>query len=158
MIKKLKELYNCEYDTEIKDIKINSKEVKPGDIFVCTKGVTADRHDFIDDAIKNGANALVVSKDVKVNIPTIKVDNTNEELPKLSARFYNHPERNLKLIGITGTDGKTTTATIIQHLIGNDKCGYIGTNGVKSLKYNEETPNTTPDAQLLYKYLYNFEQ
>ena len=112
MIKKLKELYNCEYDTEIKDIKINSKEVKPGDIFVCTKGVTADRHDFIDDAIKNGASALVVSKDVKVNIPTIKVENTNEELPKLSARFYNHPERNLKLIGITGTDGKTTTATM----------------------------------------------
>ncbi len=158
MIKKLNELYDCEYDTEIKDIKINSKEVKPGDIFVCTKGVTADRHDFIDDAIKNGASALVVGKDVKVKVPTIKVDNPNEELPNLVARFYNHPEKSLKLVGITGTDGKTTTATIIQHLMGNDKCGYIGTNGVRSLKYNEETPNTTPDTPLLYKFLYNFKK
>jgi len=130
MIKKLNELYKCEYTTQIKDIKINSKKVEPGDIFVCIKGVGTDRHDFIDEAIKNGASALVVSKDVNTNIPTIKVDNTNEELPKLASRFYNHPEKDLKLIGITGTDGKTTTTTIIQHLLGNNNCGYIGTNGV----------------------------
>jgi len=158
MIKKLNELYKCEYTTQIKDIKINSKKVEPGDIFVCIKGVGTDRHDFIDEAIKNGASALVVSKDVNTNIPTIKVDNTNEELPKLASRFYNHPEKDLKLIGITGTDGKTTTTTIIQHLLGNNNCGYIGTNGVSCLNYNEKTSNTTPDSDLLYKYLYNFQK
>lgn len=158
MIKKLNELYDCEYDTEIKDIKINSREIKPGDIFVCTKGVSADRHDFIDDAIKNGAAALVVSKDVNTNIPTIKVENTNEELPYLAARFYEHPERDLKLIGITGTDGKTTTTTIIRHLIGDKICSYIGTNGVECTNYKAKTPNTTPDTHLLYKYFYNFKQ
>lgn len=152
MSKKLNELYDCNYDIEISGIKINSKEVKKGDIFVCTKGVTADRHDFIDDAIKNGASALVVSRDVNCNIPTIKVDNTNEELPKLAARFYDHPDEEINLIGITGTDGKTSTATIIQSLIGNDICGYIGTNGVNSKNYSSDNPNTTPDTDLLYKF------
>lgn len=155
-MKKLNELYNCEYDITIKDIKINSKEVKPGDIFVCTKGITADRHDFIDDAIKNGASALVVSRDVNVDIPFIKVEDTNEELPKLAARFYDYPDKDINLIGITGTDGKTSTATIIQTLIGNDKCGYIGTNGVNSKNYTADNPNTTPDTDLLYKYFRGF--
>lgn len=155
-MKRLNELYDCDYDIEIKGIKINSKEVEPGDIFVCTKGVTADRHDFIDDAIKNGAAALVVSRDIETSIPTIKVENTNEELPILVAKFYDYPDKELDLIGITGTDGKTSTATIIQTLIGNDKCGYIGTNGVSSKNYTADNPNTTPDTDLLYKYFRGF--
>ena len=77
-MKKLNELYDCEYDVEIKGIKINSKEVEKGDLFICTKGVTADRHDFIDDAIKNGASAIVVSRDVgEKEVPVIKVKDTN---------------------------------------------------------------------------------
>ena len=63
-MKKLSELYSGESDVKIKGIKINSKEVKPGDLFVCTIGVTADRHDFLDEAIKNGAVAAIVSKEV----------------------------------------------------------------------------------------------
>ena len=59
-MKKLSELYNIDDDRLIKSIKINSKEIEPGDIFVCTMGVTADRHDFIDEAIKNGASAIVL--------------------------------------------------------------------------------------------------
>ena len=62
-MKNLSELYNCNFDIPIKDIKINSKEVEKYDLFVCTKGVNTDRHDFIDEAIKNGANALVVEKE-----------------------------------------------------------------------------------------------
>ena len=77
-MKKLSDLYNIDNDKLIKTIKINSKEVEPGDIFVCTMGVTADRHDFIDEAIANGASAIVVSRDVgKKSVPVIKVDNTN---------------------------------------------------------------------------------
>lgn len=157
-MKKLIELYpNCEYpDTWIKGIKINSKEVVPGDIFVCTMGVTADRHDFIDEAIKNGAAAVVVQKDVECSIPTIKVKNTNDELPLLASKFYDHPEQSLDMIGITGTNGKTTVATIIQNLIGNDLCGYLGTNGIICSKFNESIRNTTPDSDRLYGYFKRF--
>ena len=130
-MKKLSELYNIDSDVEIKDIKINSKEVEPGDLFVCTKGVTADRHDFIPDAIKNGASALVVSKDVDTSIPTVKVEDTNKELPLLCSRFYNHPEDKLYMIGVTGTDGKTSVSTISTYLLNHiSKAANIGTNGI----------------------------
>ena len=79
-MKKLNELFDCNYDTEIKGIKINSKEIEPGDLFVCTKGVNTDRHDFIEDAIKNGASAIVVSHDVNFDVPTIKVEDTSNNM------------------------------------------------------------------------------
>ena len=151
-MRKLSELYPGYPDILINEIKINSKEVKEGDIFVCTHGVTADRHDFIDDAIKNGASAIVVEKDVVCNVPTIKVENTNKELPLLASRFYNHPEEKLDIIGITGTNGKTTVASIIQDLIGSSECGYLGTNGLIYKDKKESIINTTPDADRLYKY------
>ena len=157
-MKKLSELYP-DYkglDVLIKDIKINSKEVVEGDIFVCTRGVTADRHDFIDEAISNGAVALIVDKDINTSIPTIRVENTNQELPKLASRFYDFPQEKLELIGITGTNGKTTVATIIQQLIGNDICGYLGTNGIICSSFNESIRNTTPDSDRLYKYFKRF--
>jgi UDP-N-acetylmuramoyl-L-alanyl-D-glutamate--2,6-diaminopimelate ligase len=157
-MKKLEELYpGIGVDTLIKGIKINSKDVEKGDLFVCTMGVTADRHDFIDDAIKNGASAIVVSKDIRdKEVPIIKVPDTNRELPYLCQKFYDYPDKKLKMIGVTGTDGKTSTTTIIQTLIGSDLCGYIGTNGRSCAKFSGDNPNTTPDAQNLYMYLDEF--
>lgn len=152
-MKKVNELYNCSFDTEVKDIKINSKEVKPGDIFVCTKGVNVDRHDFIDEAIRNGASFLVVKQEGNYKVPYIKVEDPNKELASLSRKFYDNPQNKLKLIGITGTDGKTTTASIIQDLLGHDDCGYIGTNGVEGKNFKEKISNTTPECHLIYKYL-----
>ncbi len=157
-MKKLTELYpGASSDVLIRGIKINSKEVENGDLFVCTMGVTADRHDFIDDAIKHGASAVVVSKDIKkVSIPVIKVPDTNRELPYLCQKFYDYPDQKMKMIGVTGTDGKTSVSTIIQTLIGSDICGYIGTNGRSCAKFSGDNPNTTPDAQNLYLYLDEF--
>ena len=157
-MKKLDELYpGVGTDIVIKSIKINSKEVEEGDLFVCTKGVTADRHDFIDDAKAHGAAALIVSKDIiDPDIPTIKVPDTNRELPYLCQKFYDYPDKKLKMIGVTGTDGKTSTTTIIQTLIGSDLCGYIGTNGRSCAAFSGDNPNTTPDAQNLYMYLDEF--
>lgn len=157
-MKKLSELYpSSNSDVEIKRVCINSKEIKSGDLFVCTMGVTADRHDFIPDAVKNGASAVVVSKDVgDVGVPVVKVSDTNKELPYLCQRFYDYPDKNLTMIGVTGTDGKTSTTTIIQTLIGSDLCGYIGTNGRSCAGFNRDNPNTTPDAQNLYMYLSEF--
>ena len=155
-MKLLSELYEGYPDIEIKGIKINSKQIVPGDIFVCTMGVTADRHDFIDEAISNGASAIVVSKDVKYDIPTIKVENTNIELRKLASKFYDYPEKDLKLIATTGTNGKTTVSQIIQDLMGNDICGYMGTNGIICKDFNEKIINTTADADRLYMYFRRF--
>lgn len=157
-MKKLSELYpGVLEDVTIKAIKINSKECEKGDLFVCIKGVTADRHDFIDDAIKHGASAIVVSRNVgNVLIPVIKVPDTNRELPYLCQKFYDYPDQKLKILGVTGTDGKTSTATIMQTLIGNDICGYIGTNGRNCAKFTGNNPNTTPDVHLLYAYFKEF--
>lgn len=157
-MKKLNELYeNIDSDVLIKNIKINSKECQEGDLFVCTHGVTADRHDFIDDAIKNGASAIVVSHDVgEKSVPIVRVLDTNKELPYLCERFYDYPDKNLTMIGVTGTDGKTSTTTIIQTLLGRDKCGYIGTNGRSYGDFVGDNPNTTPDAHNLYMYLSEF--
>ncbi len=157
-MKKLSELYpGITQDVMIQSIKINSKECRPGDLFVCTMGVTADRHEFIDDAVKHGASAVVVSRDVGyVGVPVVKVSDTNHELPYLCQKFYDYPDHKLSILGVTGTDGKTSTATIIQTLIGNDLCGYIGTNGRSCAKFTGDNPNTTPDVHLLYSYFKEF--
>ncbi len=89
-MKKLNELYSGYPEILINDIKINSKEVNKGDLFVCIKGVTTDRHDYVDDAIKNGAVAVVASKKVDVSVPVIYVNDTNLELINLCKKFYDY--------------------------------------------------------------------
>lgn len=150
-MKKLNDLYNGYPNIEINDIKINSKEVKSGDLFVCIKGVTTDRNDYIEESVRNGAIAVVTNKDIKLDIPVIKVDNPNEELIKICKKFYDFNQDDFKIIGVTGTNGKTTVASIIKDMIG-DQCGYLGTNGLLSKNVNESIKNTTPDADRLYKY------
>ena len=155
-MKRLSELYDGYPDIEIKGIKINSKEIEPGDLFVCTSGVTADRHDYVNDAVSRGCVAIVASKQIDVNVPVVYVNDTNKELPLVCRKFYDNPDTLLDLIAITGTNGKTTTASIIQDLMGNDICGYQGTNGIICSKFNEHIVNTTPDADRLYKYFDKF--
>lgn len=143
-------------DIEISGIKTNSKEVNKNDMFVCIKGANIDRHDYIDEAIKKGASFLVTAKDVKTTIPYIKVENPNKELFNVLSKFYDYPQNKLTLIGITGTDGKTTSAKIIQQLIGDDSCGYIGTMGADCAYFKELTSNTTPALETIFKYLNEF--
>lgn len=153
---KLSKLYNCSYDVNIKGISINSKTTKKGDIFVCIKGSTCDRHDFIDEAISNGAVALVVAHEVSSSVPYVIVDNPNEEVVRLSQEIYDNPQNKLKMMGVTGTDGKTSVATITSTLIGMDKCGYVGTNGYSCEKMHGATDNTTPSPDKLYKHFSDF--
>ena len=155
-MKKLSELYSGYPDIEIKGIKINSKDCVNGDLFVCVSGVNADRHDYVFDAINHGAVAIVASKKIDVDVPVIYVENTNKELPLLASKFYDYPEKKLTLIATTGTNGKTTVASIIQNLMGNDTCGYLGTNGIICKDFNERIVNTTPDSDRLYMYFDRF--
>ena len=155
-MKKLSELYNGMPEIEIKGIKINSRDCQDGDLFVCTMGVNADRHDYVEDAINNGAVAIVASRKINVSVPVVYVENTNKELPLICSKFYDYPEEKMMLIATTGTNGKTTTASIIQDLMGNDVCGYMGTNGIICSGFNEKIVNTTPDADRLYMYFDRF--
>ena len=154
-MKKLNELFEGAAPVEISGIKINSKEVVPGDLFVCTMGVNCDRHDFVDDAIKRGAVAIVASKPLQVTVPVIYVEDTNRELASLMARFTDYPDKKLSLIGVTGTNGKTTVAELVQDLMG-EECAYIGTNGIDCSQFHEAIRNTTPDVDRMYLYLKRF--
>ena len=155
-MRRLSELYDGYPDILVNDIKTNSKDVLSGDLFVCIKGVSADRHDFVLDAINNGAVAIVANKKIEVSVPVIYVSDTNKELRKLCQKFYDYPDKKLEIFGVTGTNGKTTVTSIIQDLMGNNICGYIGTNGIICHKFNEKIRNTTPDADRLYKYFKHF--
>ena len=155
-MKRLNELYKVDSDVLIKGISINSNDINEGDIFVCIKGNKVDRHDYIDDAIKNGAVALVTAKEVNSSVPYVIVENPNEEVGRLAREIYDNPQDKLKLFAVTGTDGKTSVATITSQLIGNDKCGYIGTNGMSCAKIKEDTNNTTPSIEKLYKFFREF--
>lgn len=151
-MKKLSELYPLyNGDLLVKDIKINSKEVVSGDLFVCINGVTANRNDYVLEAIENGAVAVVSNKKMNIPVPLITVCDPNKELSLLCQKFYDFNPNDLSIVGVTGTNGKTTVASIIKDMIGSS-CGYIGTNGINSVNINESIRNTTPDASRLYKY------
>lgn len=156
-MKKLSELYNIDSDVLVRGISINSKEVKDGDIFVCVSGVNFDRHLFVDEAISNGCSCIVASRDIgEKSVPVIYVDNTDTELTKLAKKLYDYKNGNPALFGVTGTNGKTTVTSIIQDMLGDDICGYMGTNGIKCSKFNQKIRNTTPDADRLYMYFDKF--
>ena len=151
-MKKLKDIIKCDYDIEINDIKTDSREICKNDLFVAVEGYNIDHSLFIDDAIKAGANAIITTKDYDAKIPVIKVDNLNKTLIDICKRFYNF-NPNLNLIGVTGTDGKTTTTTLIKRILDSyKKTAYIGTNGIEYLDIKKTTSNTTPTVEKLYKY------
>lgn len=153
-MKKLNEFLNTKYDTNIIDIKTSSKNIQPGDLFVCIKGVKEDRHKYINEAIKKGAAAIVVSKKIKEKkIPIIKVKDTNKILIDICKKFYDNPEEKVEIIAVTGTDGKTTTAFILSKLL---NAGYIGTLGAFYKNVNITTENTTPSIEKRYKILNEF--
>lgn len=153
-MKKLNEFLNTKYDTNIIDIKTSSKNIQPGDLFVCIKGIKEDRHKYINEAIKKGAAAIVVSKKIKEKkIPIIKVKDTNKILIDICKKFYDNPEEKVEIIAVTGTDGKTTTAFILSKLL---NAGYIGTLGAFYKNVNITTENTTPSIEKRYKILNEF--
>ena len=137
-------------DIEITGISYNSKTTKAGDIFVCLVGENSDGHNFAKMAIDNGAVALMVEKFLDFDVPQIKVSSTRHQIAELAASFYNHPSKNINMIGVTGTNGKTTVTHLIQKIFeaNNQNCGIIGTLGfkLKSTDSYAEAKHTTPQA------------
>lgn len=133
----------------------DSRLVCPGQIFVAIKGHTVDGHDFIGDAIKNGASKIICNHDIDYDIPYEVVDNTEEYLKDNISKDYSNIINNLTIIGVTGTSGKTTSCYLIYKLLLSlgKNAAYLGTLGY----YNKDTfidsNNTTPDILNLYKIL-----
>ena len=137
-------------DREVADITDKSSEIKPDCVFVCIKGAHFDGHSVADDALKNGAAAVVVERDLGLE-NQILVENTRDAYSRLCAAFYGNPADSLKLIGITGTNGKTTTTFLIKNVFDSlgIKTGLIGT--VKNITGDKEytASLTTPDSKEL---------
>lgn len=135
----------------------DSRKVEPGQIFVAIPGYTVDGHDFINMAIEKGATGLIVSKDVDYDIPTTKVEDTTKYLTELLVKEYSHEFNDIKFIGVTGTNGKTTTCYLIYQLLRkfNVKAAYLGTIGFYFEDEFIPQNNTTPDILNLYKLLIN---
>lgn len=136
---------------DISGIAVDSRNVKKGSIFVCIEGFTTDGHNYIPVALENGAAALLVQKDVG-NIPEgigiIKIENTRYGLAHIADTFYDHPSRKFKLIGVTGTKGKTTSTHMIKAIFEDEKrlVGLIGTLGSKIGDQALHTERTTPES------------
>ena len=142
-------------EREIVDVIYDSRKVKQDTVFVCMVGATFDAHEYISEAAKQGAVAVVVQKEVNVqeDITVIRVKNTREALAYMSAAYFGHPARKLTTIGITGTKGKTTTSYMIQSILeaAGKKMGIIGTIGALINGEIQKTQNTTPESYELQR-------
>lgn len=146
---KINKLIKKKYDFEVSGITDDSRSVKEGYLFIATKGYNVDHYDYIEDAINNGAVFIVADRKINYDIPHIIVDNINDYYIELCEKYYDITANDFNLIGITGTDGKTTTSSVIKELIGD--CAYLGTNGLTINNKTISTNNTTPCISELYE-------
>lgn len=149
------QFYGDSMEIEISGIAYDSRRVDLGYIFVCVEGFKQDGHDFITEAIENGAKVIVVEKDVNFNpeIIYIKVQDSRLALAKLSEVFYGFSLNKLDLVGVTGTNGKTTTTYMIESILSQAgfQTGLIGTISNKIADQSLPTERTTPESLDLHE-------
>jgi len=149
-------------DRNVTGITMDSTKVQKGHIFVAVKGANEDGHNFIDQAIDSGATAIITNgRDLgTLPVPQIKVANPRRAASIIASEFYGHPSDGLVVIGITGTNGKTTTASLINSVLNHagHKTAQIGTLGLIADGMENERTLTTPDAISLQRILYNIKK
>lgn len=156
-MKQLNQIMGIDYNIVIDTIEDDSRVEQPNGLFFCIEGINRDGHDYAEEAIQNGAVAVVASKPLNVSVPVISVEDTNKAMIQALNHYYDNVLDYLKLIGITGTDGKTTLSNIIFQLINQfDKAGYIGTSGVLSKETSYKTGLTTPFPKDLFSIFHQF--
>ena len=151
-----KELINFT-NVDISGISYNSQTTKKGNIFVCISGEHADGHNFYKRAVELGAAAFMVEKPLDTHLPQIVVESTKKQIADIASKFYAYPSKRMNLIGVTGTNGKTTVTHLLQKIFeyDNKKCALIGTLGYKlnSQDTYKEAKHTTPQAPELQNLL-----
>ncbi len=148
------EVHTCG-DAEISDICFDSRACKKGSLFVAVRGYKTDGHKYIEKAVENGASAVIAEEKPVCPVPWARVENSRRALASASAAFYGHPEKRLKIVGVTGTNGKTTVTNLIKTVLEScgEKCGLIGTNGNMIGSRMLYTERTTPESKDLYALL-----
>jgi len=151
------ELRNVDLNIEINHVKMDDREIEAGDLFVCIKGFTVDGHDFAERALKRGAAVVVCERELAIeNAPMVVVPDTNRALALLANKFYDYPTNKLQLVGVTGTNGKTTTTYLLESIFQKHRhrTGIIGTIQLKIGNESEPVKNTTPNALELQTYFH----
>lgn len=142
-------------DNDVTGVAFDSREVKPGYIFVAVKGFKVDGHDYVEKAIENGASTVIISRPIDIDYIThqaiIEVADTRVALAYIASRYYGEPTKKMNVIGITGTNGKTSISYFIKSLLDtlSAKTGVIGTMGTWIGNQKIDTPNTTPESLTL---------
>jgi UDP-N-acetylmuramoyl-L-alanyl-D-glutamate--2,6-diaminopimelate ligase len=135
-------------DVDVVALAYDNRAVQPGTLFFCVPGFTRDGHDFAPDAVARGAAALVVQRPLGLGVPEVIVDDVRAAMARAAARLHSDPTRELPVVGVTGTSGKTTTTFVVRHLLETSgrQCGLLG--GVTSIVGGAERPavRTTPEA------------
>ena len=148
------EVLNKGAEFEIEGIEFDSRNIKNNYVFVAMTGSLVDGHNYIDTAIEKGAKMIIVEKkDIKLeeDITYVYVENIRKNLGIIASNYYNWPQNKIKIIGVTGTNGKTTSTYILENILENTS--RIGTTGHRILDINKETTNTTPESIDLIKLL-----
>ncbi|MHC0037263.1 UDP-N-acetylmuramoyl-L-alanyl-D-glutamate--2,6-diaminopimelate ligase [Pseudoneobacillus sp. C159] len=140
-------------DVEIASIENDNRNVKAGSLFICIKGYTVDGHHFAGSAVLNGAVAVISERELNLEVPVIIVKDTTRAMALLADAFYGQPSQQLHVIGITGTNGKTTTSHLIEKILSDNQqmTGLIGTMYTKIGEEIEPSKNTTPESLALQK-------
>lgn len=158
-MKRLNELFDTDLDIEISNINDDSRLIKKDGLFFAIRGLTSDGNTFIPSAINNGAVCVVTDEEIHADVPVIKVDDAQRAYNDTLNKFYDNVRDKLKFISVTGTDGKTTVSEIIYQLLNKyDKCGYMGTNGIRYKEYTMENDYTTPLPSVLYNAFSEFQK
>ncbi len=138
-------------DTEINEVRYDSRAVRPGDLFVAIRGYATDGHQYIGKALEQGA-AAIVCEEAPAGTPAVVVENARRALAEIAANRFGHPADSMTMLGVTGTNGKTTTTYLVKHMLEDTgrKVGLIGTN--QNLIGDEvvETERTTPESYELH--------
>src|SRR6185503_1451576 len=144
----LRELLGDGPDVVVTGLTFDNRLAGPGTLFFCVPGFTRDGHDFAPDAVARGASALVVQRPLGLGVPEVLVDDVRAAMAPIAARFHGDPTARLAVVGITGTNGKTTTAFLVRELLqaAGRRTALLGT--VKSVIGGVEAPlaRTTPEA------------
>lgn len=135
------------------DLEFDSRKIKQGDVFIALEGSIVDGHTFISKAIENGAKTILVEKDVEKveGINYFLVDGLREKMGIIASNFYGYPQNQLKIVGVTGTNGKTTTTYILESILGEKNVARIGTVEYKIGDEIIPAPNTTPSSLEIIK-------
>jgi len=144
-------------DTEVQDIIYDSRKAAPGLAFVCIVGTQRDSHEFAVDCAAKGVSVLVIQHDIDLSampgVTVVKVESSRYAMALMSGNLFGNPSRQMTMIGVTGTKGKTTTTHMIKSVLeaAGKKVGMIGTNGIYFMGRHQETANTTPESYELQK-------